>query len=519
MTKKEDVKKEIIGNKENLVKASFLTNRVVEYENPWVYKEGYNVDVNDPDDYRQMIDDSRFFYRKDALASTTINKLVDIAINELTIVKNGLSENEFRVFEGLNHLLLEFSEKMALEFLISGLVIPEISFARLNKEEMNQMGIYAKKYEAMFLPKSLWLRNPSTVRIRESLLTDSPSYFVAIPGELIFFITSEGTYSDGTKDEKLYMEMLEQYPEFVTAVREGKTEIELEDVSKVIRRKVLTDGPYPTPYLMPALDPLKHKRTLRRMDYSVATKVLSAILHVKIGSDDFPMTDSEEDEGRLTAMKNQLLWRNVYTDKIENIFQFFTDHTVELNWIFPDTEALLNESKYKDINEDIIFALGFPRTLIVGESERTGTSNPEYASMSPVKTMENFRDKILTVLRYIVEEVAKGNKFKSVPEITFAPINLHDFRTFTEGLDKLFQSGSLSREDYAKPFGFSFSDQLEKRIAEQKELEKSKIPEFGASPFQGKTDKTGKNGADTGEDSGTETDPEVDKSSKNKSKK
>jgi len=516
--KTKDEKDEKDFKKFLLAKSALLAGDMPQYENPWLYKENYTLRINDFDDFRTIVKDCRFFYRRDALASTTINKLVDIGINDLLITKNGLPDNEFRVFEGLKYKLLSFAEDMALEFLISGLVFPEIKFATQTKEQIKDMGITVKKKDSLILPATMWVRDPNSIKIKDSILTDIPSYFLEIPEEMIFFILNEGTYNDGTQDLELYAKILAYYPEFVAQIRAGKREVLLKKSENAIRRRVLTDGPYPTPYLMAAIDPLKHKRTLRRMDYSVATKVLSAILHVKIGSDEFPMTEGEEDLARMADLKNTLLWRNVRTETIENIFQLFTDHTVEMNWVFPDTEALLNEGKYKDINEDIIFALGFPRTLIVGESERSGTSNPEYAAMSPVKTMENFREKILEVLKYVVTEVSERNKFKAVPNIVFAPINLHDFKTYVEGLDKLFQSGALSREDYAKPFGFEFSDQFEKRMKEQKELEKAGVSEYGASPFSKKPE-VNPNGGNTADNN---TDPKkanTTKVDKNESKK
>ena len=468
----------------NLASAEFLTAPMPQYPNPWKISESTKFRPSEWKEYVKLVEDSRFFYRKDALTSTTLNKLVDIGINKLIPIQENLSDNEFRIFKGLAVRLKEFAEKMALEYLISGFVVPEIKFAVVNKDEMRSMGINVKKYDSLILPKNMWLRNPCTIKIKETFDPDSPSYFARPSEKLISFVLTKGSFGDGTSDPEAYARILALYPSFVDDIHKGKREFILDNSNDlIIRRRVVTDGPYPTPYLTAAIDPLKHKRNLRRMDYSVAVKVLSAILQIKIGNDEYPLTNSEEDVERLNAIKNQLFMRNTRTQEVENIFQLFTDHTVNLNWVFPDITSLLNEGKYQDINEEIIFALGFPRILITGESQRTGTSIPEYAAMSPVKTMENFREKILKTIRYIVDEVSKENNFKSIPEINFEPINLHDFAVFVGTLDKLFQAGALSREDYADALGYVFKDQLAKRKEEQEQLEAAKVPTFGENPF------------------------------------
>ena len=92
---------------------------------------------------------------------------------------------------------------------------------------------------------------------------------------------------------------------------------------------------------------------------------------------------------------------------VERIFQLFANHTLQVEWVVPDVAALINEQKYVSINQDIIYGLGFPRILITGKSEKTGTSDPQYAMISPARTMDNFRKLVLELIKYIVDEIAK----------------------------------------------------------------------------------------------------------------
>lgn len=421
----------------------------------------------------------RFFYRSEPVVSTVVNKLVEIGINDLVFSRNGLDDNQFRLYTALKPRLLEFSEQMAQEFMLSGLVVPDIGYEK-NKDKQFIFSLGVKKYTSLVLPESMTLRDPSIIKIKTSWLGDRPLFFIKIPEDVIKLIKNEGSTS---KEEKeLFDSLSKQFPEFVKLVKDGKKELPL-DNDNIIRRKYTADNPYPIPYISPTLDALQHKRKLRRMDYTLIDKVISAILHVKVGDKDFPVTESPEDQEYLDELRSQLRMRGNSDQLMERIFQLVTNHTVNMEWIFPNVEPLLNENKYNDINQEILFGLGFPRVLITGESARSGTSDPELATLAPVKTMENFRGKIIEVIRDICTEVSLRNNFKSAPMVEFAKLNLHAFADFMNGLTKLYDASALSRTDLARTLGFDFLDQLEKLDAENKELTKRGLPTVGPNPF------------------------------------
>jgi len=217
------------------------------------------------------------------------------------------------------------------------------------------------------------------------------------------------------------------------------------------------------------------------MDYSIAARVISAILLFRLGDKDFPLT--EDNKGDLEDIKNQIFWRDGQGKNVERIFQLFANHTLQIDWVMPDTEALLDDKKYSNINQEIIFALGFPRILITGESERTGTSDPQFAMMSPIKTMENFRDKIQIVLQYIIDEVARTNNFKYNPTVSFMPINLNAFKEYFEALSLLYNTGNISRETYADALGIKWEDEMYRKVEENKLLKEKELGEFAPQAF------------------------------------
>jgi hypothetical protein len=465
----------------NIAEAATSGNQI-NNANPWTVKMDDVSSKTNLDYFVSLVNECRFFYKNEPLVASIVNRMVEIGINDLVFSKNGLSDNEFTVFTSLKPKLLEFAESMAQEFLLSGLVVPEFALGKATKEEILSLGV--KKYSTLELPISMFVRDPKSIVIYTSLMSDQPDYFVQVPDDVAYFIKNNGTYPNGEENKELFKQMKAKFPEFVKDVLAGVTEIPIYN-KNVIRRRYMSDNPYPTPFIAPALDVLKHKRKLRQMDYSIADKVIGAILHVKMGSDEFPITDSEEDQEFVDSLRNQLTWRFNSKKDLERIFQLLTSHTVDIKWIFPDTTELVNDAKYRDINMEILYALGFPQTLIVGEASRTAAGDPEMAMIGPIKTMENFRRKIIEVLRRVCEEVALANKFKTPPTLDFKALNLHKFADLIAALSKLYETGGLSRDAFDEILGYDFKEQIDLRTQEQEEITQSGIPQVGLTPNAG----------------------------------
>jgi hypothetical protein len=430
-------------------------------------------------EYMKQLTQCRFFYRTEPLVSSVVDKLVQIGVNDIVFEKGKLSDNEFRVFTSVKPELLDFAEMMATEFLISGLVVPEVGYSKVSKDDLYTLGV--KKYTSLILPDSMWVRDPASIKIDTQMVADKPTYYVKVPPRLADFIKAGGKYPDGKEDIELYKILTTQFPDFVKKVKAGDLNIQLQN-DNIIRRKYTSDNPYPIPYVGSSLESLQHKRRLRRMDYSIIEKIISAIMHVKVGDKDFPITESDEDQEYLTQLRTQLRLRGRNDETLERIFQLITNHTVDIKWIFPDTATLLNTDKYADINEEILFGLGFPRLLITGETKRSGTSDAEIATLSPIKTTEEFRRKITEVLQTVCTEIAQRNHFSSVPIVKFKAIQLHKFADFLQYLSKLYDASAISRTTLGDEFGYDFTQEVDLLKMEQDELKKRNLAEFGATP-------------------------------------
>lgn len=428
-----------------------------------------------PKEWDKIIELCRFYYGRDPIGATVINKMVEIGVTELHNKKGKCSDYEFEVFDSLKTELLEFLKSCSLEYLISGLVVVERDWADIKPSEL---GLSQRK--VLSLPTNFWFRNPSTIEIKNSPIPNREIYLVKIPQEDIDFIKNKGKYADGTKDPKTWEVLKEQYPKFVEAVRGGKTKFVLEDVL-ALRRKVISSSPYPTPFLYPALEPMMHKRNLRKMDYAIASRVISAILLIKIGSDDFPLL--EDDEDIVTDLQAQMRWRES-PQNIDRVFQLFVNHTIEMEWIYPDTDALLSEEKFRSVNQDILFALGFPRVLIIGETERTGTSTTEFALMGPAETLQDMRDKLLAVVKTIYKEVLEKNpSLSSAPEPVFTPVRLHDPMKMGMVAKEAHDRGVISKTTYSLMINEDFMKELEYMVEEDNKRKELGLPEFPAVPY------------------------------------
>jgi hypothetical protein len=474
--------KEKTVNKISHASYSLTTNRI---SNPWGPNDIDKLDIWDNKEFNKVVSACRFFYKHDPVVSTVINKMIDIAITDVWFTKKDMDINQFRLFLGLKAILKDFAENMALEYLLSGLVIPEISYATVNKDILKEFGI--KKYEARTLPETMWLRDPTTIKIKSAFSTTKPSYFVTIPQDIINFIQSRGKYADGTQDIRAYEMLLRDYPEFVAAVLRGEREFLL-DNHLIIRRRYTTQSPYPIPYMYSVLESLKHKRNLRRMDYSIAARAIKAIQVFKLGNDLYPIT--EENQEMFESLKSQMVWRDSGGTDIEMVFQLFANHTLEVEWVFPPLDALLSDTKYREVNHDIIVGLGFPGVLLTGEAEKSNTSSPDFATLAPIKTMNNMRDKIRRVLNSVVTDIAIQNGWKKVPYVDFKPINMQSFKDLIAAFQMLYNGNNISRQSIAEAFGYDWKDEVEKIKEEGTIIKESGIDAFARQPFSNQPGET-----------------------------
>ncbi len=426
-----------------------------------------------PTDYHKLIKVCRFFYKHDPIAGTVLNKMVDCAITPLTNRKGECDDEEYEVYNALSDMLQEFFRNACLEYLLSGLVVPHYEWTRMRGSELSPK---LNSRRRVLVPDNVWFRDPATITVKNSpVIPNKKYYYVTVDASTINFIKNNGKLPDGTTDKETYDEMVKNYPEFVKAVKAMKGTkmlVRLEDVRPILA-KTLPEDAYPVPYMENALESLMHKRNLKRMDYSIASRVIGAIQMIKLGSDEYPCTDDMDFE----HIKNQMNYRTS-TGNQERVYQLFANHTLQIEWVFPDTQAMLNREKYTTVEDDIIAAFGFPRTLITGETLRSNVAGgTDFAAFSPIATMETIRDRLLEWLKIMYAEIKEKNSFKGQAVPQFMPMRLYKLLDLNTIGQTLYMEGNISRKSRQELVGLDFDTELERKAEEDK-----KMKELGVEP-------------------------------------
>ncbi len=443
------------------------------------YLMGYiNPDKNKKRTYHETIPIVRWFYENDPIAGTVVNRMAEMSI---TIIRHRkktkknleeVSPEVLAYFDALVDELKPTLKTMALEYLLHGMALPQYTTVRLRGDKIAEK-LGRKRYTTL---EKVWFRNPEHIELKRRPTGMDRQVFYKVPQEEIVFIQNKGIRQDGTEDKEAYQYLVDNFPEFVRDVQKGVTKFPLDDLRPVYRKQNSYDD-YPIPFLQNALKSLQHKEYLKSMDRSIAARAIEAIRHVRVGDKDFPADDDDISSVEALVRQN--------SSAGERIFNLFTNHTVEIEWVFPPLDALLNEAKYAEPNSDIFLGLGFPRILTVGETAKSNAADNKIASLGPKATLEDLRDAIITWLKVLYNELAEINNFDRIPEPYFAPIATTDMTALIQFSIEALTAGAISKDTVSQLYGSDFETEagqieteIEMDVPSPAELAKQKDQEF-----------------------------------------
>lgn len=428
--------------------------------------------------YHDLVKTSRWFYKFDPIAGTVLNRMADMSMTTLRNRKktklnaDAVDDQIQAYYDALIKELRPIIKQMALEYLLHGLVVPAYSFTRKRGDLISEK-LGRTRYT---IPDQMWLRNPDNLELKRRPTGTDRQIWLKIPKADIELVQNKGVRADGSEDKDAYTYLVENFPDYVRAIRKGQTKFLLEDV-RAIMRKPNSYEDYPMPFLVNALSALQHKAYLKTLDKSIANRAIEAIRLIKVGDKDFPADDDDID-----AIKAQI---QANSSTGERIFNLFGNHTITIEWIFPPLDALLNEAKYAEPNADIFLALGFPRILTTGETLRSNSSDSKIASLGPKATLEDLRESIIKWLIELYRELADKNNFKRFPEPYFAPIATSDYTALVQFAVDAMNAGAISKDMIAQLYGSDFETEADQITTEQDsgvlspaELQKQKDQEF-----------------------------------------
>lgn len=428
--------------------------------------------------YHDLLKTSRWFYKFDPIAGTVLNRMADMAVTTIRnrrktkLNADQVDDNIQAYYEALVKELRPIIKQMALEYLLHGLVVPAYSFTKKRGDLISEK-LGRTRYT---IPDQMWLRNPDNIELKRRPTGIDRQVWLRIPKADIELVQNKGIRADGTQDKEAYRYLVENFPEYVAAIRKGQTKFLLED-ARAIMRKPNSFEDYPMPFLVNALSALQHKAYLKTLDKSIASRAIEAIRQIKVGDKDFPAETEDIDAIRLEIQAN--------SSSGERVFNLFTNHTIVIEWIFPPLDALLNEAKYAEPNADIFLAMGFPRILTTGETLRSNSSDSKIASLGPKATLEDLRESIIKWLTELFRELAEKNNFKRFPEPYFAPIATSDYTALVQFAVDAMKAGAISKDTIAQLYGSDFETEADQITTEQEsgvlspdELQKQKDQEF-----------------------------------------
>lgn len=417
-----------------------------------------------PKEYHRVLTMAYDFYQRGGVVATVVNRLQEMSITEIRNGQRKTSNEANNYYDAVLHRqpsrLSRFLHTMGLEYFLSGMVLPKVDWVEMLGSEISPKLKAGRKY----IMPTFDLYPPKLVTVIWSGW-GKKSYWLKIPKEDITLIKS-GKAGRLIKEQQLrYEAWLINYPAFVEMVMGGTDTIELK-VDPIMRKETSFTA-YPTPFLYAALEALLFKQQLRRMDFSVAARVISAILLVQEGDKDFPLT--EETRENLDALKTQLYARTGNARLLERLFMLFSNHTTKLTWVHPDVEALLDQDKYRETNAELSQALGFAEILITGESRNAQAS--ELSTWSIMPMMLELQSMLVEWMQTVYEEAAELNGFRNVPDPAFKPIQLQDFVKTAAVFAQAFKEGNISRTTRDEQIGVSFESEQELMLDEKKLIE------------------------------------------------
>lgn len=429
-----------------------------------------------PKDYKAVLQMCYDFYQRGGMAATVINRLEEFSITEIRNGQRKTSDEANDYFKAVLHRrpsrLMRFLHNMAREYYIAGMVLPRIDWVEVKGSELSPK---LKKTRTYLVPQ-FDLYPPKLVNI-EWVGWGQKAYYIEVPSSDLKLVRGKATAKQIKEQQKKLEQWMEQFPEFVQQIQDGHNQIELKDVDPIVRKE-LTITQYPTPFLYNVLEPLVFKQQLRRMDFAVASRIINAILLVQEGSDEFPLT--ADTQKRLDDLKNQILARANDPRLLERLQMLFTNHTVKITWITPDVNAMLDQDKYRQTNEEIDEGLGFTRILVTGEARSGSASEVSTWAIQPM--MEEFRMMALEwIMENVYEKAADLNNFRNIPEPVFKTIKLQDLIKTAAMFAEAYKQGIISRTTWADAIGTDYQTETE-LMRDEAEFSKD-LPAFPPTPY------------------------------------
>lgn len=430
-----------------------------------------------PKEYHPLIRMCYDFYQLGGSVGRVVDRLEELSITELRNGQRKTTDEQNSYFEAVLHSqptrLMRFLHNAAREYFLSGMVLPKVEWIPMKGRDISPDLIAQKEY----LMPQLDMYPPTLVKVKW-VGWGKKDFFLKVTDADKRAIRSKG---GKIKEQQLRYNMWkDNFPSYVEQIQNGADDILITDTDPILRKE-LSISPYPTPYLYNVLESLVFKQQLRRMDFAVASRVINAIMLVQEGNDAFPIVEDGAGNTNLANLQTQILARSGDPRKMERVFMLFSNHTTKITWIAPDVQAMLDQEKYRQVNEELDDGMGFPTVLLTG-STRSGSQTAELSTWAIQPQMEELRMYLLEwVNREIYWKGSELNGFRNRPEPSWKPIKLQDFIKTAAVFQQLYAEGNVSRITRDEMTGLDFKTEAE--LMKDEAVIAKGLPAFTPTPY------------------------------------
>lgn len=240
-----------------------------------------------------------------------------------------------------------------------------------------------------------------------------------------------------------------------------------------IKRKGSTYGGWGVPMLTRCLTAVATKRKLQTLDISTIEGMINSTTVYKVGDPNRPETWKPE---YLTNFARLL---NNPNPSLVLVAPWYVDHF----HVGPNGEVLDFSDRYKDVNTDILQALGIPISLLTGQGDKAG--DVWASAIFLVERLEEYREKFKAYLEDLYEKILIANDidYTVKPTVSYVKpvINKEDIRNV---LLALYDRGLISRKTVIHGSSFDYGFERS-QIEEEQKSNDDEIFKIPPQPNQG----------------------------------
>lgn len=367
-----------------------------------------------------------------------------------------LVEKQTKDQENVDSALVEYQEALASE-------APEPVVAEALRKLNSAQTIWTRNFipgaYTLFDPLRVDIEGPESMSwLREPYLQINPDIVDAV--------------KNPTPDQA---ELLNKLPlEIIRQVKSGTDKVRLSpNICNITYGDKQPYEVYPTPMTKHCFDALAIKHKLQKMDEATSDQIKERILLVKLGNDEFPMTDE------LQVKHAFELFASRRSGNSNSDMYFFWNHLIEMQWVEPNSQSLSDSKKFEHWNDEIRTCFGVSKVL-TGNDGRAGSQGSNIINLKGVvEQVSEAQNLFLEFLNQEIELLRSSIGIAKDVKVKFQQLNLRDENEYAAIIMQLIQNGVLDLRTGVETLGYDFPT-IRTRMEETKELRKDEL--FMPSP-------------------------------------